>query len=48
MTKMFTNREEFVHQVLRVLRTAPLRMRCMRAGLAACAAARLAIGSRAA
>jgi hypothetical protein len=45
---MFTNREKFVQHVLRVLRTAPLRMRCMRAGLAACAAARLAISSRAA
>jgi len=45
---MFTNREKYLRQVLRVLRTAPLWTRCMRAGLAACAAARLAISSRAA
>jgi hypothetical protein len=36
---VFTSREIFLRQMLRVLQIAPLRECCMRAGLAACAAA---------
>jgi len=45
---VFTNREKFLRQTLRVARSAPSHIGGMRAGLAACATAPLAIMGRAA